>query len=371
MTNETGGAKQIVVSLILLAAVFLIGIIGYSIIEGYSPIDSIFMIMITISTVGYGTITELSQAGKIFTSIVILASITIVVYAVSNITAFLVEGRVNKMIRRRRILKTIEKLENHFIVIGGGDLGSTIAHEMSKRNNDVVIVEKSEERLKDLTSREGGKLIYVSGDATEEETLKSAGVEKAQGLMSCLPDDVDNIFVVLTARGMNKSMKIISKVAHRENINKLNYAGADKVIPIQEIGAHRMVTMMLNPTVIGFLDTISQSGSLQLRFEEVKVPGNFRPEGMTLEALKIPQRIGLIVIATVCDGVNKFNPSASTIVKPGDSLMVLGEHEQVEKLQSLLGGNLNVEPQENNSFIPLILEGNYLSTPVAGEFGDL
>jgi voltage-gated potassium channel len=128
MTNETGGAKQIVVSLILLAAVFLIGIIGYSIIEGYSPIDSIFMIMITISTVG--TITELSQAGKIFTSLVILASITIVVYAVSNITAFLVEGRVNKMIRRRRILKTIEKLENHFIVIGGGDLGSTIAQEM-------------------------------------------------------------------------------------------------------------------------------------------------------------------------------------------------------------------------------------------------
>jgi len=340
MNNETGGSRQIVVSLFLLLAVFVIGIVGYSIIEGYDPIDSFFMIMITISTVGYSTPTDLSQSGKIFTSLIILASITIVVYAVSNITAFLVEGRVNKMIRRRRILKTIQKLQDHYIVIGAGDLGSTIAHEMSKRNNDVVVVEKNEERLRDLTTREGGKLIYISGDATEEETLKNAGVDTAQGLLACLPDDVDNIFVVLTARGMNKKMKIISKVTHRENINKLSYAGADKVIPIQEIGAHRMVSMMLNPTIIGFLDSISQSGSLQLRFEEVKVPHTFAKEGMSMEALKIPQKTGLIVIATVNDGHSKFNPSASTVVKPGDSLMVLGEHEQVVKLQSLLNAGL-------------------------------
>ncbi len=340
MNNETGGVKQIVVSLFLLLTVFVIGIVGYSIIEGYNPIDSFFMIMITISTVGYSTITDLTQAGKVFTSLIILASITIVVYAVSNITAFLVEGRVNKFIRRRRILKTIQKLDNHYIVIGAGDLGSTIAHEMSMRNNDVVVVERNEERLRDLTTKEGGKLIYISGDATEEETLRNAGVDTAQGLLACLPDDVDNIFVVLTARGMNKKMKIISKVTHQENINKLSYAGADKVIPIQEIGAHRMVSMMLNPTIIGFLDSISQSGSLQLRFEEVKVPRTFTKEGMSMEALKIPQKTGLIVIATVNDGVNKFNPSASTLVKPGDSLMVLGEHEQVVKLQTLLNAGL-------------------------------
>ncbi|KUK80161.1 MAG: K+ transport system, NAD-binding component [Mesotoga prima] len=340
MNEESGGMKQIVVSLLLLLCVFLIGIFGYSIIEGYHPIDSFFMVMITISTVGYSTPTDLTEAGKVFTSIIILASITIVVYAVSNITAFLVEGRVNKLIRRRRILKTIQKLENHFIVIGAGDLGSTIANEMSKRNYDVVIVEKREERLRDLTKKEGGKLIFISGDATEEETLKSAGVDKAQGLLACLPDDVDNIFVVLTARGMNKNMKIISKVTHAENINKLSYAGADKVIPIQEIGAHRMVAMMLNPTIIGFLDSISQSGSLQLRFEEVRVPESFPEKGQTLEALRIPQKIGLIIIATVSGGVSKFNPSASTVVKPGDSLMVLGGHEQVLKLQSFLNGDI-------------------------------
>jgi len=334
--GETSSSKQIKVSLALLAVVFLVGIIGYAIIENYSVIDSFFMIMITISTVGYSTPTDLSAAGKVFTSLIILTSITIVVYAVSNVTAFLVEGRMNQMIRRRRVLKNIQKMEDHYIVIGAGDLGFTIASEMLLRGRKVVLVDRDEERLKDLYHRLEGNLLYISGSATDEETLKSAGVDKASGLVACLPEDVENIFVVLTARGMNGNMKIISKVAHRENINKLRYAGATNVIPIQEIGAHRMVAMLLNPKIIGFLDSISQSGALQLRFEEVKVSDNFPADGLTLDKLKIPQKIGLIVIATVSEGKSKFNPSASTSIRPGDSLMVLGTHEQVEKLEELL-----------------------------------
>lgn len=350
--TQSSGLKKILVSLSLLAAVFIVGIFGYSIIEGYGLIDSLFMIMITISTVGYGTLGDLSAGGKIFTSLVILTSITIVVYATSNITAFIVEGRINQLLRRRLLLKSIEKLRDHYIVIGAGDLGYTIANEMRVRQKKVVLIDKDENRLKELHSKTSGDLLYVVGDATDEATLKSASIDVASGLVACLPEDVENIFVVLTARGMNDEMTIISKVNHGENINKLKYAGATNVIPIQEIGAHRMVSMILNPTIIGFLDSISQSGSLQLRFEEVNVPVSFPAGGLTLETLKIPQKIGLIVIATVSAGANKFNPSASTLVKPGDSLMVLGSHAQVEKLGELLEeiAKTQLNSQQRNSF---------------------
>ncbi|MFO7881662.1 MAG: potassium channel protein [Kosmotogaceae bacterium] len=319
--------------------VFIVGVVGYSIIQGWGPLQSFFMTIITISTVGYGTPEDLSAAGEIFTSILILASLTIVLYALSNITAFFVEGRVNEVLRRRRFLKKIEKFEGHYIIVGSGMLGRNICRELLKMGENIVVIDNNEELIKHLEESQqpgNGEVVYLLGDATNEEVLDNAGVKKANGLITTLPSDADNVFVVLTARSLKKDLSIISEVTNPTNMKKLEYAGANRTVPLPEIGAHRIVNMLLNPDIIGFLDSITRSGGLELRFEKIDIPDSFPEEGLTLEKMKIPQRTGLIVIA-VSDGTQSiFNPSASTIVKKGYSIMVLGEYSKIEKLRKLI-----------------------------------
>lgn len=320
-------------------AVIVIGVVGYSIIQGWDPLQSFFMTIITISTVGYGTPEDLTIAGEIFTSILILASLTVVLYALSNITAFFVEGRVNQVLRRRRFLKKIEKFKKHYIIVGSGMLGRNICRELLKMGENVVVVDNNEELIKHLEESNqlgNGEVVYLLGDATNEEVLENAGVKKATGLITTLPSDADNVFVVLTARSLNKDLNIISEVTDPTNMKKLEYAGVNRTIPLPEIGAHRIVNMLLNPDIVGFLDSITRSGGLELRFEKIDIPDNFPKDGLTLEKMKIPQRTGLIVIA-VSDGTQSiFNPSASTVIKKGYSIMVLGEYRKIEKLRNLV-----------------------------------
>ncbi|TYB92582.1 MAG: potassium channel protein [Kosmotoga sp.] len=313
--------------------------VGYSIIQDWDPLQSFFMTIITISTVGYGTPEDLSVAGEIFTSILILASLTVVLYALSNITAFFVEGRVNQVLRRRRFLKKIEKFKKHYIIVGSGMLGRNICRELLKMGENVVVIDNNEELIKHLEETEqpgNGEVVYLLGDATDEEILENAGVKKAMGLITTLPSDADNVFVVLTARSLNKDLNIISEVTDPTNTKKLEYAGVNRTIPLPEIGAHRIVNMLLNPDIVGFLDSITRSGGLELRFEKIDIPDNFPEKGLTLEKMKIPQRTGLIVIA-ISDGTQSiFNPSASTVIKRGYSIMVLGEYSKIEKLRNLV-----------------------------------
>ncbi len=297
------------------------------------------MTIITISTVGYGTPEDLSMAGEIFTSILILASLTIVLYALSNITAFFVEGRVNEVLRRRKFLKKIRKFSEHYIIVGSGMLGRNICRELLKMGENIVVIDNNEELIKHLEETEqpgSGEVVYLLGDATNEEVLENAGVKKANGLITTLPSDADNVFVVLTARSLKKDLNIISEVTDPTNMKKLEYAGANRTIPLPEIGAHRIINMLLNPDIVGFLDSITRSGGLELRFEKIDIPDSFPEEGLTLEKMKIPQRTGLIVIA-VSDGTQSiFNPSASTSIKRGYSIMVLGEYNKIEKLRNLI-----------------------------------
>ncbi|HAA85859.1 MAG TPA: potassium channel protein [Kosmotogaceae bacterium] len=330
------GTRGIVRSLLLLGAVFLVGTIGYVLIEGWGLLDSFYMIVITISTVGYGTPTELSETGKVFTSIIILSGVSSGIYAISNITAFLVEGRVNEVVRRRRLLKDIERVSGHYIIVGAGDVGETVAREISRAGRKVVIVEKDEARLSALREQAEDNELFLQGDATDESTLLSAGLKRAVGLVTTLPEDADNVFVVLTARRVSSEVTIISKANDRNNSSKLQYAGADKVVPITDIGARRIVSMLFHPSIIGFLDSIMKAEHGEIVFEQLKVPDNIPSEGIALDQMQIPKKVGLIVIAVNDGSTSKFNPSASTIVKPGHELVVLGSADKIKKLRELL-----------------------------------
>ncbi|AKI96725.1 potassium channel family protein [Kosmotoga pacifica] len=336
MIERTREVKSILFAVLYLVIVFLSGMFGYAIIEGWSLTDSFFMTVITVSTVGYGTPEDLSAAGKIFTSILIFTSITLGVYAISKITAFFVEGKMSYALRRRRMLKELERMKDHFIVVGAGTIGLSIAKMLSERGFKVILVDNDPARIEYIEDISEDGLICFKGDAVNEEVLKQIGVDHAAGLITTLPVDADNVFVVLTARQLNPSLEIIAKANEVENIKKLRYAGASKVLPIPEIGARRMVNLILNPSIEGFLDTLIESGDMQVYFEQVSVPDSFPSEGVELGELKIPQKTGLIVIAIYDGGKSMFNPRANALIKPGQALMVLGKKEQIEKLKLLL-----------------------------------
>ncbi|MCD6159999.1 MAG: potassium channel protein [Kosmotoga sp.] len=337
MINRTEDLKSIIFAIFYIAIVFFTGMYGYALIEGWSLTDSFFMTVITISTVGYGTPRDLSPAGKVFTSLLIFSSITLGVYAISKITGFIVEGKLSQTLKRRKMLKELVKMRNHYIVVGAGTIGLSIARMLSERGLKVILVDNDPERVEYIEELSNDFTCF-KGDAVNEEVLKQIGVDHAKGLITTLPVDADNVFVVLTARQLNPSLEIIAKANEVESIKKLEYAGASKVLPILEIGARRMVNLILNPSIEGFLDTLVESGDIQLYFEQVSVPEEFPPEGIELGKLRIPQETGLIVIAVHDNdsGRSIFNPGASTLIKSGQSLMVLGKKEQIEKLRHLL-----------------------------------
>lgn len=337
MVDRSKGLKSIVFAVFYLVMVFFAGVLGYAIIEGWSLTDSLFMTVITISTVGYGTPKDLTPVGKLFTSLLIFSSITLGVYAFSKIAAFMVEGELSQTLKRRKMLKELVKMKDHIIVVGAGSIGLSIAKMLSERGYEVILVDNNIERI-EYIENSAENLTCFKGDAVNEEVLKQIGVDRAKGLITTLPVDADNVFVVLTARQLNPLLEIIAKANEVENIKKLYYAGASKVLPIPEIGARRMVNLILNPSIEGFLDTLVESGDMQLYFEQVDVPENFPPEGIELGKLRIPQETGLIVIAIYGNGKSIFNPGASTSIKPGQSLMVLGKREQIKKLRKLLQG---------------------------------
>lgn len=298
------------------------------------------MTIITISTVGYGTPNNLSNTGKIFTSILILFSLTVVVYAFSKITAFFVEGSMNRYLRRRKLLKGLNKLRDHYIIVGGGNLGLNVVKELMDYKKSVVIIENNENKIDliNILYADCEYLTILSGNAESEEILNEANISSAQGLVTTLNSDSENVFVVLTARNLNKNLKIISLVNDPINSKKLEFAGANRTIPLDEIGANRIRNLILNPEIIGFLDSLNRDGDVEIRFEQIDIPEYF-PDNLTLADLRIPQKVGLIVIAIYKEGRNLFNPSASTKVDNNCSLMVLGNSEKISKLRELMESN--------------------------------
>ncbi len=308
--------KKIIKTTFILVTVLIAGTFGYIIIEGWGAFDAFYMTVITLATVGYGETHPLSFAGRVFTIILILSGISILLYAVSSITSFFIEGELNKIFRRKKMMKEISRLKNHYVVCGAGRIGAHIIKELRKTERDFVIVDRSD----DILARFNGELI-VKGDVTDEKVLEEAGLSRADGLFAVLPSDEDNIFLIITARQVNPQIKIVAKSVNDSSVKKLLTAGASTVVQPGLIGGLRMA--------VSFLDVMLKEGKGDLRVEEIEVKSS---DIKNLPSDKI-KKTGALLMALATDTAHVFNPPADSAVSAGDRLIVMGTPSQLEEIK--------------------------------------
>jgi len=320
----------------LLFGVLALGTVGYILIEGWSVFDALYMTVITIGTVGYGETNPLSTAGRVFTIGLIFVGIGSFTYALSSITAFLVESRVFDIWEKRRMERRIAALHDHVIVCGGGDTALHIARELDQTRTPFVVIESDPTQAERLRSVATDPLFIV-GDASESASLNRARIETASGLIAALPDDKDNLYTVLEARELNPSARIVTRLVNEEARTRLTKAGANAIVPMRQIGALRMASEMLRPHVVSVLDVmLRQPGAI--RVQEIPVAG--KAAGQTLASLKLQERAGITIFAMreAGDLHHHFNPPPDRVLHDGDILIACAEPEQLTMARQIAAG---------------------------------
>ena len=314
-----------------LAGIAVIGTIGYTSIEGWDVVDSFYMTIITLTTVGYGEVRELSLAGRMFTVALLLVGVGMVFYGAATIAEARFEERIRQIFGRRKLVKELDKLENHHIICGYGRIGSTVAGEYARESMPHVIIESDESIASHLDQE--GKLVIL-GDATLDETLIEAQVEKARSLVCALPTDAENVFVTLTARALNPNLFILSRAARESSIGKMEAAGANRVVSPYIMGGMRIAQSVLRPKLAGFIDEVIGHATTDLDFDEVTVPEGSNLVGMALRESEISQETGVYLLSIRhSSGEMRFNPGADFQIQAGDHLYALGTPEEVESLR--------------------------------------
>ena len=321
---------------IVVLAVIVTGTIGYMTVEGWPLLDALYMTMITISTVGFHEVGSLDTPGRLLTIVLIVAGVGAVLYAGVTVFEWMLEGHLREMLGRRRVKRELENLSGHYIICGYGRTGEGVKAILEERY-PVVVVEQQEEKIARL--REQSEL-FVQGDATQDVTLEEAGIERASGLVSVVSSDPDNVFIVLSARGLNPDLKILARARDPATASKLHRAGADTVVSPFHIGATRLAQTVLRPHVVDFMDIATRQGEVELVMEEVPVFEGSRLVGVKLRETNIRQEVGLIIIAIRRrggEGPFEFNPSPDAVIEAGDVLLSMGRAEDFAKLEEMAG----------------------------------
>lgn len=319
--------------LALLTAVIAIGTIGYRLIEGWDLLDALYMTVITLSTVGFGETRTLSPTGRIFTIGLIILGVSTVAYALSAIGEYILNVRVGPRVRERRMMRAISKLENHYIICGFGRVGRSAFEALKETKRQIVIIEKDSETAEEPVNM---GLTVVTGDATRDETLRQAGIEKAQGLMVCGGNDSDNLFIVLSARTLNPNLFIVARSVNSENEAKMKRAGADRVVSPYNIGGRHMANLLSRPHVTDFLDVVTLDSGLELWLEELHISAGSELVGRTVVEADLRRKTGTILVALLRGKERKtFIPDENTRLEVDDELIVLGTREQLLKLEEL------------------------------------
>jgi voltage-gated potassium channel len=327
---------------LLVMLIFAAGTLGLWLIEGPAQgmtlFDAFYMTVITLATIGFGEIPgPLSVAGRILVVLLAIGGMGTLLYAVSTVTAFLVEGQLHDLIRRRKMNKRIENLREHLIVCGSGLIARYIVDELRKTRNQFVVVDTAAEDLKKLAG-DDPDFNYFVGDVSDDAVLKACGIEHARGILSALPSDQDNIFTIITARRLNPRLRIVSVAVAEQSIAKLRYAGADGVVSPNFIGSMRMVSEMIRPAAVGFLDVMLKDKGRNWRIEEARIDSGCRICGIPLGNAKLREETGVLVLGVLKPGSADYlyNPPLDMKIEGGDTLVVLGSQEQVAALKTLV-----------------------------------
>ena len=327
-------SKKFILPLILVAVVLTSGTTGYTLIEGWDPFDSLYMTVITLSTVGFQEIEPLSEKGKAFTIGLIFFGLGVVAYAVNNGVRAIFEGEIQEVFGRRKLKKALDSLENHYIICGYGRMGKVICNELMAKEIPFVVVERESQELE-----VDDDVIIVYGDATRDELLKRVGIERAKGLISVLDSDAQNLYVVLSAKELNQKLFIIARANEEGADYKLTRAGANKVVSPYHIGGLRIAHTILKPTVVDFLELTAKTGNMEIQIEEVIVEAGSALANKTIKDADIIEKNGVLIVALKKkNGKILFNPPDNNLIEVGDKLAVIGEPEHFNELEQMAKG---------------------------------
>ncbi len=315
-------------------ALLLIGVVGFISLSGVSIIDALYMTVITITTVGFGEVVPLDANAKLFTIFLILTSVVVVGYALTVITEHIISRNSLEELKQKKMKKKIDNLSNHIIICGYGRNGKQAAKKLLVHNKPFVIIEKDKEIIEKFQEDD---IAFVYGNANEDDTLIEAGIDRASTLISALPNDADNLFVVLSARQINNKMRIISRASQETSYNKLKLAGANNVILPDRIGGDHMASLVVVPDLIEFIDNLGIVGEDNINIEEVSVDKLYNTTNVrTIRDLDLRNKTGCTVIGFKGkDGEYLVNPEAEQKLVPDSKIIVLGRPEQIQKLNSL------------------------------------
>jgi voltage-gated potassium channel len=331
--------SKIETAIALLILLLFIGVVGFRVMSNYSWVDAIYMTVITVTTVGFGEVHPLDPQAKIFTVFLILTSVVIVGYAFKIITEYIISKNNLAELKQKKMQKKIDSLSNHVIICGFGRNGKQAAKKLLMHKRSFVVIESNKELIE---KHQNDKILFVWGNANEDEVLQLAGIEHAECLISALPNDSDNVFVVLSARQMNSKIRIISRASNESSNSKLKLAGANNVILPDNIGGDHMASLVVVPDLLEFVDNLSIVGSSSINIEEIAVEKLYDTSTVkTIQDLQLRKNTGCSVIGYKSEsGEYVINPEASQKLAPNSKVIVLGRPEQIQNLNSTY--NINI-----------------------------
>jgi voltage-gated potassium channel len=335
--------RRILFAVLAVTIAIGLGTLGFYVIEGWSILDSLYVAAQTVTTVGYGDLTPATRNGRIFSTVFMLVAVGVVLYALTSAVQAIVQSELVATFGQRRQSRKMSKLGNHFIICGAGRVGSHLVRSLIGSEETFIVIEKDQQKVAELLDL--GVIVLVR-DATLEESLREAGVEHARGLAACLPDDADNVYVVLTARDLNPKLHIVARAAEEQAESKLIRAGASRVVAPTIIGGHRMAMALTKPAVHDFLGSIT-ANKLELAFEQLEVGVSSELVGRKLSETNIRSELDIVVVSIRrSHGQILFNPSGEAIIESGDLLIAIGHAESLMKLTALAKANVQ-SPMSN------------------------
>ncbi len=329
------GLKKLIKGLILLGMVIIVGTSGYIVLEKWGFLDALYMTVITITTVGFKEVRQVSVPGKIFTVVLIFMGIGIMAYTLGMVAQMMVDLQIRSILGRKKLGSRRKNIKDHYIICGYGRIGRIIASELKENNIPCVVVDLNPESRQSLENK---KIPFVIDDATSEEVLLEAGIERAKGLVAVVLSDADNLFITMTARGLNPDLFILARADEEPSKKKLLRAGANRVVLPYLIGGQKMAHTIIRPEVEAFLQSMVHDRDMELKIEEIRVSGNSALNGLNLVDSQIRKSLNVIIVAIRKGGGEMtFNPSSESLIEADDILIALGRAEDLDKLEKMLG----------------------------------
>ena len=326
--------KQVIFGLIVLSLIVVTGTLLYEEIEGYSFIDALYMTVITISTTGFKEVRPLSDNGRLLTIFLILSGVLTVAYTGGRAAQFIIETQI---FRRRRMSKQLGQLKDHYIVCGYGRMGREVCESLSENDVPYLVIEKETDKIEVLIEK---NILFIQGDAANDEILEQAGIQVAKGLAAVVRSDAENVFITLSAKELNKNLYIVSRAIEEGAESKLRKAGAHRVVKPYELGGKRLVQLLLRPGVIDFIEGVAKRKGVDIHLEEISIKNHCDIVGKTLAESPLRKDLNIMVVGiSKVDGRFIYNPRSNEVIEIGDKLIAIGEINNLMKLNKMVLGS--------------------------------